>query len=179
MKILVDLSGFKKGAAYGSTTFISELVSSLNDINKGGDYKITILCTEEIYREYIHHKHLLFHLLELSGNPYCRVLHMVMNFRRYEEKIKPDIVFFPLNIAYKTKSGCFVYIHDLASFFHLRNYFFTNTIKNLSISGLLLLQSIRAENKIYCPSEYTKEQLTNFKKFDSDIVVLRDLDEQT
>ena len=174
MKILVDLSGFKKGEAYGSTTFVNELVSSLNNKNKDIKYDIIILCTGKIYREYIHHKNLQFHLLEVPENPFRRVLHMMMHFREYEKMIQPDIVFFPLNIVYKTKSICFVYIHDLASFFHLRNYFFTNTIKNICISALLLLRSMRARNKIYCPSEYTKKQLANFKKFDSDVVVLRE-----
>lgn len=174
MKLLIDLSGFAPCKAYGATTFTKYVIEAFDrQVALRPDFEFVLLGARPALSFFTHLKHC--QTFEISGsiNPFIRVFQQRISFRSYEEEVRPDAIFFPLNLSQNTKAKSILYVHDLVSKFYLERHKGFKTFRNLAI-WLAVKKSIKRSDVVLCPSEFIKNEIQSKVKASGLVEVLRE-----
>lgn len=163
MKLLIDISGFNPRKSYGALTFTEGFLTDLNSNVLLNDNSVSVIATDETVQYFALLKNINFITVKIPNNPFIRVIYLQFIMPNLFKKIDPDIIFSPLEIAYKSKKPQVVYIHDVISKFYLDNHPNFRRIRNKFL-WYRIRQSLRYADLILTPSEFTKNEIINFVK---------------
>lgn len=163
MKLLIDISGFNPRKSYGALTFTEGFLKELNSNALLNDNSVSVIATYETVQYFALLKKINFIPIKTPNNPFIRVIYLQLMLPNLFKKIDPDIIFSPLEIAYKSKKPHVVYIHDIISKFYLDNHPSFRKIRNKFL-WYRIRQSLKYADLILTPSEFTKNEIKLFVK---------------
>jgi hypothetical protein len=163
MKLLIDISGFNPRKSYGALTFTEGFLKELNSNALLNDNSVSVIATDDTVQYFALLTNINFIPVKTPNNPFIRVIYLQFILPNLFKKINPDIIFSPLEIAYKSKKPQVVYIHDIISKFYLDSYPNFKKIRNKFL-WYRIRQSLKYADLVLTPSEFTKNEIIHFVK---------------
>lgn len=167
ISVLIEVTAFIPNKTYGGQTTIDYFVKSLNE-SKVIDP--TYIINE---KSYIYLSKLIMNgkiiSTKLPNNNFIknltlkkRILNKV-NIREY------DFILFFYNIGFRTEIPSFVFVHDLASRFYLKNMILKGFIRNI-VQYQFVKRSITKCDYVICSTKTIKKEIVNLKLKDRGLI---------
>ena len=173
MKILVDITGFLPRKAFGALTFTEGFLSQMNEDLLTNHHKVIVLTSKETINYFQNLKNLEFHEISIPANPYLRVVFLHYKISKIYNQIKPDLVFSPLEISYRSNIPSAIYIHDIVSKYYIKNYPLFNQLSNI-FKWIQVKLSLKYSDLIFTPSQFTKDEILRNTKIKKPIKIIKE-----
>ena len=136
-------------------------LSDLNNYLLINHHTVSIIASRKTVKYFASLENLNFISVKAPNNPFIRVLFFQFSMPSIFKKAEPDIIFSPLEIAYKSKNPNVVYVHDIISKHYLDFHPGFRKVRNIFL-WRRIRQSLKYADLVLTPSEFTKNEIKRF-----------------
>ena len=155
--LLIDLTGFVPNKNYGAQAFVLCLFDAFK-VNS--DYKKIVICSKACKEFLGSTDYFQYKLVMLPSNFIIRSIFAFFYLNYFNFKLKPQKIFYPLNINYTSGDKVYTYLHDLVCLYYIKNYRLKYSLKYYILYLKYKLQFSKKTN-IAVPSSFIKNQFIN------------------